>query len=1151
MTSRHLQLPIRLEEGTVRELVRRLRSGFCTPIVGIGLALAIGLSAVPAAAQILYGNVVGVVKDTSGAFIPGATVTIVNKDTGLTRETTTNAEGAYSIINVQPGPYEVKVSLTGFRDIVRQNVPVTIGEIARVDASMEIAAVSETVMVIGESPLLQTDKADVHTSLKGEDLTNMPLNRYRNFQALLNLAPGTTPMAFGNAETDTPARSLATNVNGQANTNNSTRTDGATNMNIWLPNHVMYVSPAETIDTVDVSTSSFDAEQGMAGGGAVTVVTKSGTNSFRGSALEYFNSDKLNAKPYYFNGPQSAAPDKLPVKTNNYGATLGGPIKKNKVFFFGSFEGYKRRQSIFTFFQVPDAALRAGDFSKALNANGTLQVIYNPLTGNPDGTGRQPFPNNQIPASMLNPIALKIQNLYPLPNTVGLGAGGYQNNYRRPEDRAVDRENYDAKFNWNRTSTHQVWAKFSHMRAIVDDLTNYLGPDPNATGDGGNTKVFQITGGQTWTVSPSLLMDTTFGFSRQKQDVLGPDFNAGNFGLDVLGIPGTNDQGIGDQRYAGYPEFRFGGTGTGFFSQLGNRDGWNPIFRDERTYSIAHNITKVAGQHDFRGGYFLNFLYLDHWQPETGNPRGRFDFNPNTAGLRGGQTANFYNAYAAFLLGQVSQAQKSVQNELMTAREWQHALFFRDRWTPSDKLTLDLGLRWEYYPIMYRADGRGIDRLDLDNPNFNQRLNVIIAGRGGNPQSNGMSASLNNFAPRLGGVYRFNDTTVFRSGYGLTYNAMPWARPMRGHNDYPVTIASTFINAEAFAPYATLQQGIPKILGPDLSSGRVPLDLAAGFFTPEINNIDRGYVHTWNVAVERMLPFNASVEVAYVGARGFGGYSGLDVNAPQTLGVGDAGRPFASLGRLNPIYSWGGRLKTEYNSMQVALNKRMTHGVMFKGAYTLAKAMNENDADGATNQVWNTPSEVWRNWGPAGFDRRHNLQLGFVYALPWQSTNGYGSFGKALASDWQINGTFGAFSGNPFRVDANGASLNTPSNQQLADFSGNFNVQGNVGSEGTWFDPTAFTQPTGVRFGNTTRNQFYGPGGWNLDLSAFRAFPVGGTKRLEARLEAGNIFNSGVFANPANNITSGTFGVITAVANNNGAAFYPERQLRLGIRFSF
>ena len=269
---------------------------------------------------------------------------------------------------------------------------------------------------------------------------------------------------------------------------------------------------------------------------------------------------------------------------------------------------------------------------------------------------------------------------------------------------------------------------------------------------------------------------------------------------------------------------------------------------------------------------------------------------------------------------------------------------------------------------------------------------------------------------------------------------------MRGHNDYPVTIASTFLNAEAFAPYGTLQQGIPTIVGPDLSSGRVPLDRAAGFWTPELGNIDRGYVHTWNVAVERMLPFNATIEVAYVGAKGVNGYAGLDVNAPQTLGVGDGGRPFASLGRLVAIYSWGERLKTDYNSLQVAFNKRMSRGVMFKGAYTLSKAMNENDFDGATNLWFNTPSELWRNWGPAGFDRRHNLQLGFVYALPWQSSSsGYGGIGKALISDWQVNGVYGAFSGNPFTMIANGASLNTPSNNagntanaNLADLVGSF-----------------------------------------------------------------------------------------------------------------
>ena len=1112
----------------------------------VGVVCALALAAGNARAQILYGSITGIARDAQGAAIPGATVTIINKETNLTRDTITGADGSFTVNNVLPGPYDVKISLTGFREAVRTNVPVTIGEISRVDMTLEVGALTETVTVASDAQLLQTDKADVHTELKSDAITSMPLNRFRNYQALINLVPGTTPMAFGNAETDTPARSLATNVNGQVNTNNSTRTDGATNMNIWLPNHNMYISPAETIDTVNVSTSSFDAEQGMAGGAAVTVITKSGTNNFKGTAFEFYNGDNLNATPYNFT---STPTTKLPINQNTYGGTIGGPVARNKVFFFGSFEGYKRDQSLFTFFSVPDARLRAGDFSQATVSatNNAQQVIYNPFTGNADGTGRQAFDGNVIPSNMIDPIALKVLNLFPLPNIAGTGTGGLTNNYRRQEDRTVDRQNYDYKMNWNRTPAQQIWGKFSYMNAVVDDLTNYLGPDPNATGDGGFTKVYQATGGSTWTLSPTLLMDTTFGFSRQHQHVYGPDFQAGNYGLDVLGIPGTNDQGSGDSRYAGYPVFNTG------FSAVGNRDGWNPIFRDERTYSLATNITKMKGRHDLRGGYTLNFMYLDHWQPETGNPRGQFDFRANVTELNTGnntpaQNANFYNQYASFLLGLVGTAAKSVQNELMTAREWQHALYFRDRWTPSAKLTLDMGLRWEYYPIMTRADGRGVDRLDLTNPDPAHQLDVLIAGRGGNPQTNGMSASLDNFAPRVGAIYRFDDKTVFRAGYGLTFNATPWARAVRGDNDYPITIASSFFNALPFAPNSTLAQGIPLIVPPDQSTGRVPLDLSAAEYTPEIDNVDRGEVKTWNIAVERRLMFDTSVDVAYVGAKGSGGYAALDINAPQTLGVGDAGRPYAPQGRLLAINSWGQRLKTDYQSLQVAVNKPFTHGLLFKGAYTLSKSMNQTDNDGRATLNWNTPSELWRNWAPAGFDRRHNFQLGFAYALPWQTKGSYDGVFRAIVNDWQVNGVLAAFSGNPFTVTASGNALNTPSNTQTADLVGTFDVLGNIGATGRWFDTAAFAQPTGVQFGNTGRNQFYGPGGWNLDFSLFRSFPVGATRRLEYRLQAANLLNHPVFGNPSSSITSGTFGQITAVS---GTGSYLERQIQMGLRFSF
>jgi len=1123
-----------------------------TAVVGAAIVLA----AVPAISQVLYGSIVGVVKDAQGATVPGATVTIVHKETNFTRETTTNAEGSYSLVNVLPGPYDVKIALQGFREGVRANVPVTIGEISRVDMTLEVGTITETVTVASEAQLLQTDKADVSTELKSTEITSIPLNRFHNYQALINLVPGTMPMSFGNAETDTPARSMTTNVNGQANTNNATRTDGATNVNIWLPNHVMYVAPAETIDTVNVSTATFDAEQGMAGGAAITVITKSGTNQFKGSAFEYFNNQDLNATSYAFTpcnvncNAESGKPNKLPVESNIFGGTVGGPILRNKLFFFSSYDGFRRSNSEFRFFNVPDAALRSGNFSGATNNQGTQQIIYNPFsTTQTNGTDRTPFEGNRIPANLIEPVALKVLQLYPMPNVVGIGLGGLTNNYQRREDRTFKRDNYDVKVNFNRQADHQLWFKYSYMDAVVDDLSNYLGPPSNTEvdTDGGFTKVYSFTHGQTWTFSNTMLFDATFGFARQKQDVYGPDFNVGNFGLDVLGIPGTNDAGLGDQRYAGYPVFNTG------FAAVGNRDGWNPIFRDERTYSLATNLSKNMGRHDLRTGYTLNFLYLDHWQPESGNPRGAFNFSGNTTALSGGQVSNLYNQYASFLLGLTSSVGKSVQNELMTSREWQHALYFRDRWTPTPKLTLDLGVRWEYYPLMTRAEGRGLERLDLNT------LEVILGGRGSNEKNVGFEAGLDNFAPRLGAVYRLNEDTVLRAGYGVTFNNMGWGRPVRGDLQYPITLATTFTQPLQFMWYNRLGQGIPQVVGPDQSSGRVALPNSVGMTTPELGNVDRGKIHTWNVAFERRLPLDFSVDVAYVGAKGVGGYGWVDVNLPQTLGGGASSRPyFISHGRQLDTNVWGAILSTDYDSLQVAINRPFRNRVMLKGAYTFSRSMNESDADGRTGLAFGAhPLYQDRSWARAGFDRPHNFQMGFVYQLPWANDGaGYDNVTKAILSDWQLNGVFAAFSGTPFHVTASGTSLNTPGITQTANFSGgDLNVLGNIGAAGKWFDTTQFSQPTGVTIGNVTRNQFRGPGGWTLDLSVFRSIPMGATRRLEVRVEAGNILNHPVFGNPDTNLQSGTFGQILGIPGGGGTinanAAYVERQIRLGVRFTF
>jgi hypothetical protein len=382
---------------------------------------------------------------------------------------------------------------------------------------------------------------------------------------------------------------------------------------------------------------------------------------------------------------------------------------------------------------------------------------------------------------------------------------------------------------------------------------------------------------------------------------------------------------------------------------------------------------------------------------------------------------------------------------------------------------------------------------------------------------------------------------------------------MRGDLQYPITLATTFTQPLQFQWYNRLGEGIPRVVGPDQSTGSVALPNAVGMTTPQLGNVDRGMIQTWNVAFERRLPFDISVDVAYVGAKGTGGYGWIDVNLPTTYGGGASSRPyFISHGRQLDTNVWGAILDTDYDSLQVAVNRPFLQGFLLKGAYTLSRAMNETDADGRTGLAFGAhPLEQDRSWAKAGYDRPHNLQLGFVYQLPWQSTEGgYDNVAKAILGDWQLNGVFGAFSGTPFHVTASGTALNTPGITQTANFSGgDLKILGNIGAAGPWFDTTQFSQPTGVTIGNVKRNQFRGPGGWTLDLSLFRSFSLGAMRRLEVRAEGSNILNNPVFGNPDTNLQSGTFGQILGIPGGGGTinanAAYLERQFRLGVRFTF
>ena len=1069
-----------------------------------------------AAAQGLYGSIVGVVTDASGAHIPGAVVQIVDRETNLVLSTVSNEAGAYTFTNVLPGSYDVKVTLQGFKEFTERGVPVTAGTISRVNARLQVGQLSESITVQSEPMLLKTDKADTGSEFGSREVNDLPLPDFRNYQSLLDLVPGATPSEFQNAEIDTPARALQTTVNGTNPNNNATRVDGATNQFTWLPHHTLYVAPAETIATVNVTTGSFSADQGLAGGAAVTVTTKSGTNQLRGSGFAFYTDQNLRARSYF--AKRSGTP-KSPTNHHIDGGTLGGPILRNRVFYFAAFEGQYRNTEGETLYTVPTAKMRQGDFSEALNTNGSLQLIYDPATGDIDGRGRTQFSGNIIPAARINAIARRINEFYPLPNLPGTG-----NNYFKEWVSTFDRNQYDVKVNWNRSSTHQIWGKVGIMDATVSNLQKL-----SFEGGGfGDTRTWVATVGQTFTPSRSFVIDTTIGYSLLDQGGHGPDYGK-NYGLD-LGVPGTNGP---DIRQSGMP---YWGNGM---SPQGSTETWAPYTRFDPSYNAAANITRLAGKHALRFGGTIDRQELNHWQPEVGvGPRGRIDFSGNIAGLRGGQTPNFYNQYAAFLLGLPNQLQKSYQWETMRTREWRFGFYLGDRWQVRRDVTLDLGVRYEYFPLVTRAGHRGVEVLDL------QTMEVLLGGVGGVPRNVGLKTSATDFAPRFGATWRVTSNTVARAGYGLTYNPLPFARPLRGF--YPLTIANTWVSLNTWQPYSTLDQGIPEFTGPEPGQGHVPLPNTATMRTPDPDNVNRGYIQSWNVSVERRIPFDMSVTAGYVGTKTTRGYADLELNVSPP-GGGEAGRVFfPQFGRTASTTLWGGWTRNQYHSLQMQLSRPFKKGLLIRGAYTLGKTMNMADQDGWVGLLYNSPDVFERNYAPAGFDRRHTFTMAYSYHLPFGSHRPV-TLANVLVRDWQLNGTFAGYSGSPFTVTASNTSLDQRGNQQTADLIGDL-VRVGTGPDEPFYDPAAFANVTERRYGNTGRNQFYGPGYWTYNMSLFRTFPLQGRVRMQFRAEGFHITNHPLWVNPNNSVTSNSFMRISATRGGSNPI---TRYVRFGVRLEF
>lgn len=1121
------------------------------------------LTAIPAVGQVLYGSAVGVVVDQSGSTVPGATVSLTNKLNGQVREIQTGQDGRYTAPNLLPGEYDLGVTAPGFRAYTQTGLQVTINTVTRADVKMELGQVTEQVTVSSAAVVLQTDKSDVHAELTSQTVASLPLAAYRNFQNLINLVPGATPAGFQNSVGSTPARALTTNVNGTARNNNNARVDGATNVYIWLPHHMVYVPPVESIGTVNITTGSFDAEQGMAGGAAITVATKSGTNDIHGVAFHYHDNQHLRTRNFFL--PSTV--DKAKSIFNIFGGTLGGPIVKDKLFFFGSFEGTLERAGISrTTDAVPTAAIRAGNFS------GLPVTIYDPTTGASNGVGRIPFASNQVPLARMNKISRMIQDLAPMPNLPGTSQGTLANYYSSGTEK-LNRYNYDLKINWNPSNNLSVWGKYSRMDADVSsvfvfgDKLGGPGLSRAAAPEVTPTTVNIPTFGFTKIFSPTLVLDGTFATNRMDMNGTFPGFGTYT-GSDVWGIPNTNNPvvtGSGADRlldacpsqakgacYSGMPTINNG------FTAWGATAGWQPHFYKERTYTYTTNATKMHGAHELRFGFDMVRYHMDQWQPEvSGGPRGNISFSGDVTGAAG-YTANYLNTYATYLMGYTTTMQKGVQLFQYTNREWQFGGYARDRWQVTNKLTVNLGLRYEYFPLIMRKD-RGIERWD---PATNL---VYMGGIGDNPKNVGITTSKKLFAPRVGFAYRITENTVLRSGYGITYDPMPFSRPLRGM--YPSTIGSTFVSSTPYTWIGTLDQGIPAIGVPDTSTGVIalPPTVDMGPRSAWAGEIKRGYIQSWNFTLERKLPGDLVTTLGYVGTQTVHQLIDRDINAAPP-GGGPAGRPLAATqGRRIAALMWDGSVSGNYHALQLALNRQFSKGLLLKGAYTYSKAINVTDEDGWTGApMWNWDPVVNRNRATAGYNRGQMFTLGYVYELPFGP-------GKTLAAEgvlghllrgWQTNGTFSTYSGTPFTITASGTALNAPGNSQTADqVKERVEILGNIGANTSWFDPLAFRQPTGVRFGSTGRNIMTGPGIVNLDMSLFRTFKLGERFSMEFKAECFNISNTPKFSNPSGNVASmslnsdgsiRTLNNYSSITSTLGGLSTPsERQFRFGLRLAF
>jgi len=1102
------------------------------------------------------GGIEGNVTDASGAAISGATVEATNLGDSVARQTVTNSDGAYRFPSLIPGTYSVTVKKQGFAQFTRAGTRIDAGIGVRIDAKLPVGGPTATVEVTGEAPLLQTDSAEVNEIFHSSEISSLPTFG-NNITRLSLLAPGVSmPGGQLDLHPENAGSDFNLNINGAAPNANGHLLDGVENTEA-IQGLSIIVTPNDSVQELKLATSNYDAEYGKVAGGLWQITTKSGTNAFHGSLFEYYRSSGFNAADQF--GPEHTT-GVQGNRWNQFGGSIGGPVIKNKVFFFGDYQGMRNNLHAGGNETVPIDAFRTGDFSSVA----AIDPIYDPATGNPDGTGRTQISCdgvlNVICPDRISNAAKNLLALLPEPNSPGFNA-----NYKIARPATFYQNQFDTRADFFATSKTVVFGKFTYFKATFNTPTAYGvaggGPPLGGVGvanagtssDVDKSLMFNYQ----HTFSPSLLTDARFAFSRIVISELQPDYQTD--AATAVGIPNIN---LGTVYTSGLPQISVSDPLTSF--SMG--DFGLPFFEREANFAFYNNWTKTTGHHAFKWGADIGKFF-----GIRSDVSGRGDFNVSQSLTQLDDSASSGpctnpalgtfcgSGLAALELGLIG-GQPHGFGRLITLVQpqeklWKYAFYGQDTWRVTPKLTLTLGLRWDYMSPIFTPDGQSDGNIDVTTDTL---LLTNLAGKYA-----GVTTPKTEFSPRLGVSFRVSENTVLRGGYGRSYymNADGAGFGTQGCC-WPIKQSQTDVQANPFAPLAyTFDQGpgAPPTLPPFPSNGKISFQGAPGgseYFVG-VGTYPHSYNDTYNVTLEHSFPYQITASIAYVGNIGRHLWDNFNVNVPPP-GPGDytSREPFfASFGWAVPEYQRNNavfhepEMRSNYNSLQLHAEKRFHQGLYLLSNFTWAKSLDVGTfgpGDGNGNQFC-----YQCNYGPSGTVRPWSWTSAASWELPFGHGRAYvNSLSRgadAVVGGWALSGLFN-FEGGQYFTPYNLSSpsiLNSPIYDR-PDLIGDPHVS--HPDHFKWYNPAAYGKPAQFTFGNAGRNSLLGPGYGEVDLSLTKAFAITEKTHVDLKWDVFNALNRENLATPT---CSGAAFVDYVNAGQICSIVNFRRRMQLGVHLTF